>query len=37
MHSTVQAWMDLVFPDPWDELATELKDTYLQIIVSESS
>ena len=33
MHSTVQAWMDVAFPDtlapPWDELVTELRDRYL--------
>ncbi len=34
MHSSVQAWIDVQFPDtlapPWDELVTELKDLYLQ-------
>ncbi len=33
MHSTVQAWMDVQFPEsiapPWDELVTELKARYL--------
>ncbi len=33
MHSPVQAWMDVMFPDtlapPWDELVTELKDRSL--------
>ncbi len=33
MHSTVQTWMDIMFPDtlvpPWDELVIELQGRYL--------